>query len=163
MLFLVPSDTNTWCNKATHYIVPHCPIPWAKVSTTIFVVGLDFSMDIWGGRGSRTIKYGCCGVKSSLSKRLSILLDAAEELRKMQTEERFLDLLMRNNWWSSNESQMWPMVPLGGQVNPDWNLFESAGSLCRYMGTWGTIPQTFFCLRYVCSVAQSCWITSFGL
>ena len=41
-------------------------------------------------------------------------------------------------------------------MNPHWNLFESAGSLCRYMGAWGTIPQTFFCPRYVCSVAQSC-------
>ena len=142
----------------------HCtplPIPTkGKKSQQLFLlVGLDFSMDIYrGGRVQGQSSIWCCGVKSSLWKRFVNTAGCCWRLRKMRTEERFLDLLMRNNWWSSsNESPHVVHGPLGGQVNPHWNLSESAGSLCRYMGAWGTIPQTFFCLRYVCSlVAQSC-------
>ena len=115
-------------------------------------------MDIYrAGRVQGKSSIWCCGINSSLWKRFVNTAGCCWRLWKMQTKERFLDVLMRNNWCpSSNESQNVAHGPLGGQVSPHWNLFESAGSLCRYMGAWGTIPETFFFPRHVYSVAQSC-------
>ena len=158
--FLSPSNTNTWCNKPRHYIAPHCPNPQkAKRLNNYFCYLPLISAWIFTGLAEfkENLVYGDVESTAVCERGLSILLDAAEAYEKCRPRKRFLDLLMRNNWCpSSNESQNVAHGPLGGQVSPHWNLFESAGSLCRYMGAWGTIPETFFFPRHVCSIAQSC-------
>lgn len=57
--FLSPSNTNTWCNKAIHYIVPHCPYPQKAKSLNNYFCSWPWFQHgyLQGWQGSRTIKY----------------------------------------------------------------------------------------------------------